>query len=123
MVGRPPPDIENPCPDTASELIVTATFPLEVTVTDLVTAVPTETFPNARELALRLRDGTAPFNCKPKLRDDELDVAVRVAVCVLLTEATLALKEADEAPAATFTLDGTVTALELLARDTLCPPV
>jgi hypothetical protein len=40
-------------------LRVTAVLPLEVRVTDLVTAVPTETFPNASELVLRLTAGTA----------------------------------------------------------------
>jgi hypothetical protein len=35
-------------------LIVNGAVPLEVTVTDCEIAVPTETFPNARELALKL---------------------------------------------------------------------
>jgi len=40
-----------------SVLIDTGAVPLDVTVTDFVTAVPTATFPNAREVVLRLRDG------------------------------------------------------------------
>ena len=35
-------------------MMVTAAVPDEVMVTDFVTAVPTETFPNDRELVLRL---------------------------------------------------------------------
>ncbi len=37
--------------------MVTAAVPLEVTVTDCETVVPTLTFPNASELALRLSAG------------------------------------------------------------------
>lgn len=54
MTGKPPPETENPVPVTESELMVTAAVPDEVMVTDFVTAVPTETFPNDRELVLRL---------------------------------------------------------------------
>jgi hypothetical protein len=38
-----------------------------------------------------------------------------VAVCAVLTDDALAEKEAVDAPAATVTLDGTATALVLLA--------
>lgn len=64
MIGNPPPETENPVPEIESELMVTATVPLEVTVTDLVTAVPTETLPNESEVALRLSAGVAAFNCR-----------------------------------------------------------
>lgn len=98
-------------------------MPFEVTVTDLVTAAPILTFPNASEVALRLRAGVAAFNCKATLREDEFELAVRVAVVVVVTEATLAVKAALEAPAAMAILGGTETALLVLARVTLTPPV
>ena len=63
MAGKVPPETEKPVPEIESELTVTATVPLEVAVTDFVTAVPTVTLPNDREVALRLKAGTAAFNC------------------------------------------------------------
>jgi hypothetical protein len=54
--------------------------------------------------------------------DDEFALAVTVAVCDELTEATLAVNEVVDAPKATVTLPGTVTEVELLARATLWPP-
>lgn len=104
-------------------MIVTATVPLEVTVIDFETAVPTETLPNASEVALRVSAGVAAFSCNATLFDELFDVAVTVAVCVVLTALALALKAALDAPAATVTLAGTVSALVLLASATLCPPV
>lgn len=50
--------------------------PLEVTVTDLETAVPTETFPKASDVALKLMAGVAAFSCRATL----FEPAVRVAV-------------------------------------------
>jgi len=104
-------------------LIVRAVVPLEVTVTDLLTAVPTETLPKASDVALRVRAGVAAFSCRATLFDAELEPAVRVAVCAVVTEATVAVKEALVAPAAMVTLAGTVTALLLLASATVSPPV
>ena len=52
----------NPVPVIESELIVTACVPVEVTVRDFDTDVPTVTFPKARDVVLRLREGTAPFS-------------------------------------------------------------
>jgi hypothetical protein len=113
--GKVPPDAVKPVPETESELIVTATLPFDVTVTDLVTAVPTDTFPNARDVVLRLSEATAVFRVIAKLFEDAFAVAVTVAVCAVLTDDALAEKEAVDAPAATVTLDGTATALVLLA--------
>ena len=48
-------------------------------------------------------------------------LAVNVAVCVVLTEVTFAVNEAEDAPEGTVTLAGTVTALLLLATATLSP--
>lgn len=119
MAGRFPPETENPVPDAESELMVTATVPLEVTVMDCETEVPSATFPKDREVALRLNAGVAAFSCRATLFEDELAPAVNVAVWAVLTEATLAVKEALEAPDATDTLAGTLTALLLLDRVTL----
>ncbi len=122
MAGKLPPDTEKPVPEIESELTVTATLPLEVTVTGLVTAELTVTLPKESEVALRLNAGVAAFSCIAKLSDEEFALAVKVAVCEVLTTAAVAVKDAVEAPEATITLDGTVTELSLLATDTLMPP-
>jgi hypothetical protein len=62
-MGKFPPETEKPVPEIESELMVTAAVPLEVAVTDFVTAVPTATLPNDREVELRLNAGTAAFSC------------------------------------------------------------
>lgn len=122
MAGKFPPETEYPVPVIESEVIFTATVPLEVTVTDFVTAVPTETLPNGNEDALRLNAGVAAFNWIAKLCDVLLPLAVTVAVCAVLTDATLAVNDAVDAPEPTATLAGTVTALSLLANVMLTPP-
>ena len=48
-------------------------------------------------------------------------LAVKIAVCVVLTEATFAVNVAEEAPDGTFIVAGTVTALSLLPNATLRP--
>jgi len=121
VTGKLPPVTENPVPEIESDLIVTATVPFEVTVTDFVTAVPTETLPNASELALKPNAAVAAFNCSATLFVEELAVAVTVADCAVLTDPTVAVNEAVEAPEGTVTLPGTDTADELLVRATLCP--
>jgi hypothetical protein len=50
-------------------------------------------------------------------------VAVSVAVCALDTDEAVAVKVALVAPEATVTVEGTVTAVSLLARPTLKPPL
>lgn len=52
----------------------------------------------------------------------ELAVAVSVAVVAFETEAIATVKFAEAAPAGTVTVDGTVNALLLLARETAKPP-
>ena len=102
-------------------MIVTAAVPVEVTVTDFVTAVPTETLPNANEVALRLRAGVAALSCIAKLFDDASALAAIVAVCAVVTLATFAANDVVDAPEAIVTPAGTVTALLLLATVTLTP--
>ena len=122
MAGRLPPETEYPVPVTEFDLMVTAAVPLEVTVTDFVTAVPTDTLPNASEVALRLRAGTDAFSCIAKFCEEELRLAATEAACELVTEATFAVNDAVDRPEATATVAGTVTALLLLATLTLTPP-
>ena len=80
MVGKLPPETENPAPDIESELMVTATEPFEVTVSDFDTEVPTATLPKDSEVVLRLNAGVAAFNCSATLLDELLALAVTVAV-------------------------------------------
>jgi len=122
VAGKFPPETEYPVPVIESELIVTATVPLEVTVNDFVNAVPIDTLPNASEVALKLRAGTAAFSCIAKFCEEALRLAATVADCEVVTEATFALNDAVDVPAATTTLAGTVTAVLLLATLTLAPP-
>ena len=110
-----------PAPEIESELMVTARVPLEVRVTDLVTAVPTATLPNESEVVLRLKAGAAAFSCKVKLCEELFNPAVIVAGCAVLTELIFAVKEAVDAPEATATLEGTVTAALLLTSVTPKP--
>jgi hypothetical protein len=68
VAGKLPPETEYPVPVIESELIVTPAVPFEVTVTDFVTAVPTETLPNESEVALRLSEAAvAALNWIAKL--------------------------------------------------------
>jgi hypothetical protein len=122
VAGKLPPETENPVPVVEAELIVTATVPLEVTVTDFVTAVPTETLPNDSDVELRLNAGVAAFSCIAKVREEALVLADNVAVCDVLTDAALAVNDAVDAPETTVTLAGAVTALSLLDTVTLSPP-
>ena len=80
MTGKFPPETVKPVPEIVSELIVTATVPVDVTVTDFVTAVPTATLPNDREVALGLNVGVAAFSCSEKLFDELFSLAVIVAL-------------------------------------------
>ena len=103
-------------------MMVAAAVPLEVTVIDFVTAVPTATLPNASDVVLRLMTDVAALSCRAKLREEEFALAVIVAVWDVLTAATFAANEAADAPAATVTLPGTVTAVLLLRKVTPTPP-
>ena len=52
--GKLPPETVKPIPEIESELMVTGSEPLEVTVIDFDTDAPTATFPNASEVVLRV---------------------------------------------------------------------
>lgn len=121
VAGKPPPVTVKPVPVIESELIVTATVPLDVTVTGFVIAEPTATLPKASDVVLTVTPGVAAFSCSPTLCDEELALADTVAVCEVLTEEMVALKEAVVAPLGTVTLLGTFTALLLLVKVTPKP--
>ena len=82
--------------------------------------------PGARTLAgmqLRLLTVSVDEIVRTKVLDAPPKVAVRVAVCAVETEATVAVKAPVVAPAATVTLAGTVTLALLLDNATLTAPV
>jgi len=121
--GKLVPRSEKPVPEIEAELTVNGAAPLEVIVTDIVTAVPTATLPKGRDGTLRVKAGAAAFSCNETVFELLPDVAVSVTDCALLTEATFAVKEALAAVAGTITEAGMVTELLLLASVTLSPPV
>jgi hypothetical protein len=122
VTGKLPPVTENPVPDAVAALIVTAAVPFDVTVTDFVIAVLTETFPNERDVALKLSAGVAASNSSAIALELLPVDAVRVADCVVFTEATLAVNDVLVAPAGMVTEPGTETAVLLVASTTLTPP-
>ena len=65
---------------------------------------------------------TAAPSCRAKVSVTPLALAVKVAVCAVLTVETVAVKLASS-PAATVTVAGTLTAELLLVRLTLKPPL
>lgn len=54
VAGKLPPETEKPVPTVESDLMIKGRLPVEVTVIDFVTAVPTATSPNCMEDVLRL---------------------------------------------------------------------
>jgi hypothetical protein len=116
------PDTENPAPVNETPLIVSAVVPDDVTVTACVVAAFSSSVPNATLVELRLSPGTAAFSCMANVPLTPPAVAVSVAVCSVLTDEAVAVNPALEAPAATVTDAGTVTAALLLARFTVRGP-
>jgi hypothetical protein len=123
VTGKVAPVQEKPDPLAVAELTVTGAEPVEVNVNDCVAVVPSFTSPKAMLVALMLSVAAAGFNCRENDFETPPVVAVNVAVWVELTAETDAENPALEAPADTATVDGTVTALSLLARPTLVPPL
>jgi hypothetical protein len=79
--------------------------------------------PNPIEVAFTVNAAVAAFNCTAKVFEDEFALAVNVTVCAVLTDFTFAVKDTEDAPGATVTLAGAVTAVLLLDTATACPPV
>lgn len=123
FAGRLTAEAENPLPVTAIEFTVTAAVPLEVRVMLCVVELLITIAPKEMVVAFTLSAGVPAFNCNETLFEMLPVVAVNVADWELLTEATFAVKAAFVAAAGTVTEPGTVTALLLLARPTLKPPV
>ena len=121
MTGKFLPGTENPAPEIEPAVMVTGAVPLEVNITDIVTAVPTATLPNASEAVLARSAGTTGLSCIVKLSEMELALADNVAACGVVTEETVAVNDAEDAPDGTVTLTGTATALLLLPRVTRVP--
>jgi hypothetical protein len=123
VAGRVGKETEKPVPVAVIDFTVTAAVPLEVRVTVCVVGVFTATPPKEMLVALRVRADAAAFSCSETAFEVLPVVAVSVADCALLTAAAFAVNDALAAVAGTITELGTVTALLLLARDTLTPPV
>jgi hypothetical protein len=128
--GKFTPDMLKPAPVSVPALMVSGEVPEEVRVTDSgVAAVFTVTLPNAMLLVLRLRLGSAvtggilAFNSRSKVLDSLSAVAVRVAVCGVVTGAVIAEKATLVALAGTVTVAGKATAALLLERLTVSPPI
>jgi hypothetical protein len=128
--GKFTPDMLKPAPVSVPALMVSGEVPEEVRVTDSgVPAVFTVTLPNAMLLVLRLRlgseatGGILAFNSRSKVLDSLPAVAVRVAVCAVVTGAVVAEKATLVALAGTVTVAGRATAALLLERLTLSPPI
>jgi hypothetical protein len=94
-----------------------------VRVTDLVAAVFSVTLLKTRLLVLRLNVGVLALSARGKVLETVPAVAVRVAVCAVVTEAIAAEKATPVELAGTVTVAGRVTAASLLERLTLSPPL
>jgi hypothetical protein len=117
------PDIVNPVPVSVAALMVTGAVPVEVRVTDCVAGALSPTLPNATLVALRLKVGTAGFNCRAKVFETLPALAFNVTAWAVVTDETVAVNAALVALAGTVTVAGTVTAALLLERLTLSPPL
>ena len=121
--GRVIPVAVKPAPEMLAELTVTGAFPVEVSVRVCVASVFTFTLPKFMLLALAVRVAIQALSESAKVLVAPFSLAVRVTVCAEETALAVAVKLALEAPAATVTEAGTVTAELLLARFTARPPL
>jgi hypothetical protein len=117
------PDVEKPGPLTVTEATVRGAVPVEFRVIDCTTGVLSVTLPNPSEVALIFKAAVAAFNCNEVVRELFWVFAVSVTDWALLTKAALAVNLAVAAVAGTVIELGTLTALLLLARLTIRPPV
>jgi hypothetical protein len=123
VTGNVAPDMVKPDPVRDAALMVTGAVPVDVRVTDCVAGVFTATLPNEREVVLMPRVVLAAFNCREKAFELPFALAVRVAVWAVPTDDAVAVKGAVIAPGATVTAAGSVTAVFVLDRLTICPPL
>lgn len=123
------PLIEKPVPLIAAALMVTDPVPLNVSFTVCVAGEFRFTLPKTTVVDPSVSPAVPvvppdAFNCSEKVSELLLAEAISVAVCAEVTAEAVAVKLALDAPAATVTDAGTLTALLLLARLTvIAPPV
>jgi len=120
--GKLAPETENLAPATVSALIVTAAVPVDDRVSICVVAEFTFTLPNGTVGALTPSVGTFDPSCKVKVCATVPALAVRVTLCAVPTELTVAVNPALACPAGTLIEAGTVTTELLLDRFTVKPP-
>ena len=117
MSGAVGPVTEKPLPEIEPDVMLTGAVPMEFTVNDFVTAVPTATLPKSSEVPLKLK-AAVPVPTGESVMANVFAtppaVAVMVAVCVVDTPRTVVVKEALDAPAGTVTPLGTMTAPSLV---------
>ncbi len=123
MTGNVTPDTVKPGPAGAAELMVTGAVPVDVRMRGLVEGLFSATLPNAKLVALMLSVGVAAFNCRTKLAETVPTLAFSVTLCAFITAETVAVNAAVVPPAGTVTVAGTATAVLLLERFTIRPPV
>ena len=119
MTGKPIPESAKPVPVTDAPLMVSATVPDEVSVTDLVTVVFSASVPKETLVALRLSAEVVAFRATLNVFDVPPEDALSVAVWLVVTALAVAVKPALVAPAAMVTEAGTATALSLLDNVTV----
>lgn len=123
VCGNASPDNEKPSPVREAALIVTGAVPAEVRVTEYVAPVLRGTFPKDRFVELILRVGTYAFRFRVKFSEFPLALAVSVTDWVARTDDAFAVNGTLFAFAGIVTVAGTLTALLLLDRFTLKPPL
>ena len=123
MRGNVAPEAANPVPDRLTAFTVTAAVPVDVMVSVCAADSLTSTCPKSTSLALTVKTEATAFNRSEKLSALLPTFAVRIAVCDAVTAETVAVKLALVAPAGTATVAGTTTALLLLLKSTVRPPV
>ena len=121
VIGAVTPECAKPAPVIAIELMVTGEVPDDVSVIDCSAGELIRTLPNGILDALAVRAVLPGPNCTLKLLATPFAVAVRVAVWLVLTAFTFAVKDALIAPEGTVTEAGTVTEELLLASETVNP--
>jgi hypothetical protein len=103
VTGSEAPEMEKFAPLMAAELTVTGTVPVELNVMGCTTGVFTMTEPKPIDVAFRVSAAEAALSSNETFLEVLPVVAVSIADCALLTEATFAVKEALVVVAGTIT--------------------
>lgn len=124
VIGKPASTILKPLPATWAELMVTGTFPFDVSVTVCsAAAILTVTLPKDTLPVLSARLSTAGLSSTAKFSVALPAFAVKITDSEELTAETVAVNVALVEPAATVTVAGTAIALLLLVTLTVVPPL